>query len=454
MHRRLLRTTGFRLAALQTLLFLLTFIIAGAAGFGIVRRAEYRAAHAEIEELEDDFTDRLRQYGLANTLEHFNREHRDEAHDYRLEDGAGRWMAGGLPASPVPRTIAKTWVTYRAGPTTSPNREAGQVLAFVHPEPDGMRVTVGEFLSVRERQDDDVILAIVMAAGGVALAGMAIGAVVAARVQRRIGAMAGTVDRFGSGERDARIPQPGPPRSDLDDLAASLNQMMGRENHLVDSLRQATSAIAHDLRRPLARHNQIIAQALAEPADPDRLKAALADAAARVEEVLDTFKALLDIAELEGGAPGLVLQIVDLGEVAERLVEAFTPTAEAGGRTLVYQPPSTPARIRAEPRVLGRMIANLIENALDHTPPGVTVRVRVETEGPRLVVEDDGPGVPPGEHQRILQRFVRLDPSRSQEGAGLGLALAAAVAKAFGGRLQAEDAGPGLRIVAAFGVDQ
>jgi signal transduction histidine kinase len=446
----LFRTTGLRLAALQTVLFILTFVVAGAAGFAIVRRAEYRAAHAEIEEQEDDFTDRVAHLGLARAIEHFNREHRDEAHDFRVEDANGRLLGGGMPPPPAVPGKVKYWTVYAAPGTRSPHRAAGPVLAYVHPEPGGLRLTVGEYLAPRERQDDDLILAIVMAAGGVAGTGMAAGVWISHRVQRQIDRMANAVDRFGAGDRDARIHASQVPTSDLDDLTEALNRMMARETQLVDGLKQATWAIAHDLRRPLTHHNQAIADALGGPRDAESYAAALAAAAARVDEVLETFKALLHIAELEAGAPGLKLEPVDLDATAARVVEAYTPAAEAGGRTLRYDPSSHPAPILAEARVLGRMIANLIDNALAHTPAGACVWVSVDASGPTLVVTDNGRGVPEGQLERIFDRFVRLDSSRSTEGAGLGLALAAAAARAFRGRIHAEDARPGLRVIAEF----
>lgn len=437
------------MAALQTLLFLITFVLAGAAGLVIVRRAELRAAHAELEELEDDFTDRLMHLGVQGAVTHFEREHRDAGRDFRVEDAAGRWLGGGFPVPPRHGGDTRYWATFAAPATTEPARPPGPALAYVHPEPGGVRLVVGEFLSVRERHDDDLLLAIMLVAGGVAGAGMLIGVFVAQRVQRRIDVMSRAVERFGAGDRNARIGAVGAPRSDLEDLGHTLDRMMDRENQLVEGLKQATWSIAHDLRRPLTHHNQAIAQALQAPCDPDRYRAALQDAAARVDEVLETFQALLHIAELEAGAPGLQLSSVDLGAVAARVVEAYRPAAEEGGRRLELAR-SASATIQAEPRVLGRMIANLVENALAYTPVGSRVVVAVDAAGPRLSVTDNGPGVAAAYRERIFERFFRVDSSRSSDGAGLGLALASAAARAFGGRLWAEDAGPGLRIVADF----
>ena len=144
---------------------------------------------------------------------------------------------------------------------------------------------------------------------------------------------------------------------------------------------------------------------------------------------------------------------MDLAEVAFRIVQAYAPSAEQGGRTLVFATASAPGdarRVMGEVRLMSQMVANLVENALTHTPPGAHVSVEVDAAQARISVTDDGPGVPAAMRTRVFERFVRLDASRSTPGTGLGLALSAAIVTAFGGRLHAEDAGPGLRVIASF----
>lgn len=448
MPSRLLRSASVRLAALQTLLFLLVFVIAGAGSLMMIRRAEYRAAHAELEEVEDDIGDLLAQQGVSALVAKASRRH-DPDRDYRLEDKAGRLVAGALPPPPIPAAAPpKFWSTYTVRPTA--DHPGGPVLAFTHPEPGGLRLTVGEYLAVRARQDDSLLFGIVGLAGLVAGLGLVGGVMVGRGVQRRVDQIAAAVDAFANGERLVRLPVRAGARSDHDHLAGAINNMMERENRLVEGLRQVTSAIAHDLRRPLAHHNQDIAQALAGPRTLPAYRRALQAASERVEEVLRTFQALLHIAELEAGAPGLTLEAVDVGAVAARIVEAYTPAAEAGGRALGLRVSGAGLTIRAEPRVFGQTVANLVENALTHTPPRTTVVITIEGDRRRLLVEDDGPGVPEAARRRIFDRFFRLDASRSTPGSGLGLPLAAAAVQAFGGVLTAEDAEPGLRLVADF----
>ena len=144
-------------------------------------------------------------------------------------------------------------------------------------------------------------------------------------------------------------------------------------------------------------------------------------------------------------------QPVDLSEIAARVVEAFRPSAEDEGCEIrLYAPRAE--RVLGEPSLLTQMLANFVENSLIHTPRGSGMEVRVEALGAhvRLIVEDDGPGVPAAERERIFQRFYRADRSRTTPGSGLGLSLAAAVARAHHAEIRAEDAEPGLRIEVDF----
>ncbi|THD61299.1 HAMP domain-containing sensor histidine kinase [Phenylobacterium sp.] len=449
--RRLLASASFRLALLQTLLFVAAFAAAGLLALTAVRRAEHRAAHAEIEEFEDDITDRLVQDGVAGLIARSRSHRHDPARAFRLEDAQGHLLAGDLAPPPGPLPAApKFWITYRAQDPAPPNRSLGEVMAYSRPEPGGQRLIVGEYLRLRAQQDDATLLAAAGLAAVVAALGMAGGMWAGRSVLRRVDGMVQSIERYSAGDRAARIAAAGQGGAELDELGTALNSMMDRENRLVEGLRQVSSAIAHDLRRPLAHHNQEIAQALAGARTAAHYRRALVGASARVDEVLETFQALLHIAELEAGAPGLALQPVNLDTLAAKVVEAYAPGAEAAGRSLHFFPGGGAATIEAEPRVLGEALANLIENALTHTPPGARAEVRVEAEGRRVTVSDDGPGVPAALRGKIFQRFFRGDASRSTPGSGLGLALALAAVNAFGGRLTAEDAQPGLRIVADF----
>ena len=429
----------------------MTFAIAAGSALVVLRRAEMRAARAEIEQSEDDLSRHILVHGLKGFDSDWRGLVQDPGVEIRLEDAAGGLIAGRLPHVPLPAPAPhKVALDFRMKDPPSPGRSRDRFLATNHVEPGGMRLTVGENLMVRQRQDNGLLLVVVGIAALTAALGTGAGAVVGYRMLRRLDHMAEAIDAYAAGDRVARVAVSARQGTDLDDLARALNQMMERENRLVEGLRQVSSSIAHDLRRPLAHHNQEISVALQGPGSLLAYRAALEGASKRVDDVLQTFQALLHIAELEAGAPGLELTTVDLNAVASRMVQAYAPMAEAGGRRLLFVPAGAPATIMGEQRVVGRMIANIVDNALIHTPGGTSVVVRVDAKGPRVIISDDGMGVPDAVRSRLFERFFRLDASRSTPGSGLGLALAAATAQAFGGRLSAEDAAPGLRIVADF----
>lgn len=238
---------------------------------------------------------------------------------------------------------------------------------------------------------------------------------------------------------------------DLDRLAGTLNRMLDRIGVLMDSLRQVSSDVAHDLRTPLSRLRQRLEGALTSAGSVAEYQAAVEAAVAEAESLLETFSALLRIAQVEGGSPRSGFRDVDLSGVVEAVVDAFLPDAEDGGRALVSDVAPNVA-MRGDQELLTQMLANLAENALRHTPAGTRILVRLGEggDGPLLEVEDNGPGVPEEDRARILRRFYRGERSRTTAGSGLGLSLVAAVAELHDAALLLDDARPGLRISITF----
>jgi signal transduction histidine kinase len=455
--RRLLRVTSFRLALLQTALLLAMFVGAGTAALVVVRHAESQAVDAEITAEVDDLDEIATHGGVAQLQAMIEARQRDPSiWEFRVEDARRVRLSGDLPARPYP----DGWSTERLIEGDKPGNASELVRSFTKRLPNGLRLTVGEDIGAREAGDNAQLGAIAGIAALAAVLGLIVGGLAGRRLLRRLDQMVAVVDRFAAGETGARIATPATATSDLDRLALALNRMMERTTRSMAGMRQVSADIAHDLRRPLARHNQHIARVLRGPPSVETYGEALAAAAYEIDEVLVTFQALLQIAELEAGAPGLELSAVNIADVAARVVDAYGPVAEEGGRALVLLPlreapqgvsASPSPVVLGEPHLIGRMLANLIENALAHTPVGTRVEVEVLADGPKLVVRDNGQGVPPSQRSRIFERFVRLDSSRAGPGVGLGLALASAVVTVFNGRLTAEDACPGLEVTADFG---
>jgi signal transduction histidine kinase len=231
----------------------------------------------------------------------------------------------------------------------------------------------------------------------------------------------------------------------LDELTVRLDGLE-RERAGYEAERNAMlSSVGHDLRTPLAAL-RVAVDALADGVapDPDRYLRSMRRDVEALAALVDDFFLL---ARIESGRLDLHPVPVDLTEVADEAVEALTPVAAATDVTLALDA-STRVHVRGNPTALGRVVRNLIDNAIRHAPAGSVVRVAVAADGrPSIRVVDDGPGFPPGFGDEAFARFTRADASRNRAtgGAGLGLAIARGLVEAHGGRIWIE-APPGGRV--------
>jgi signal transduction histidine kinase len=323
--------------------------------------------------------------------------------------------------------------------------ETMTVRTLTLPAADGAIVAVGRDTYAEDELEEWV--GAVTLWGGVGLGLMALlgGLVMGGLFLRRIEGVNSAAERVMSGRLDERLPDIGF-GAEFDRLSASLNRMLDRLQASMDSLRQVSADIAHDLRTPLGHLRQRLERARMGEADADQLRADIEAAIADIDEVLGIFASLLRISQLEGGTGRQQLGVIDLSAVLERVVDAFQPAAEDGGRKLegAIEPG---VKVRGDSVLLGQLVSNLVENALLHTGPGAEATVAVRREGGQAVVTvaDNGPGVPAHELGRIARRFYRLDRSRSTPGAGLGLSLASAIAELHGSSLALEHNHPGLK---------
>jgi signal transduction histidine kinase len=276
-----------------------------------------------------------------------------------------------------------------------------------------------------------------------ALSAFLVGPWASRRILRRVSAVNEACDRVKAGDFNARAP--GEETNDeFGALAGHVNAMLGRIASLVVGLRDVSNRIAHDLRTPMARLKTDL-QAAAKAKTLEEAQALAGAAAAETDEILQTFEALLDIAEVEAGSDG-GLAPVRLDEAAASAVDLYQAVAEDRGVALRFTP--EPAPILGERTLIVRLAANLIDNAIKFSPPGGEVRVMAGLSGEDclLVVEDAGPGIPVAERETVMRRFSRGSGSGATPGHGLGLALVAAVAKRHGAKITLEDMAPGLRV--------
>ena len=280
------------------------------------------------------------------------------------------------------------------------------------------------------------------------------GSVMSFSLLGRVEAISRASRRIVAGHLEQRIAVRGT-NDEFDHLAASLNAMLDRIQALMEGMRQISSDIAHDLRTPLSRHRQRLELALLEERSEHELRTALEASVADVDRILETFSALLRIARLEAGADPPDFAMLDLGDLAEHVVDAYRAVAEERAQTLIIEA-SRPAQVQGSRALLTQLLANLIENALRHTPSGTAIAVSVETvDGATVLsVRDDGPGIPEEAHLSVFRPFYRLEASRTTPGTGLGLSLVRAVTELHKGRILLSDNHPGLCAQLFFGPDK
>lgn len=262
------------------------------------------------------------------------------------------------------------------------------------------------------------------------------GLLIARRATRRLTVIEATLNRLSTGDMAARLPPMPGPRDDLTRVGAGIDRLAAAQEAAMTALRQVSADIAHDLRTPIQRLSVLLDQARA--AAPDLV--ALEGAEVETRGIVATFDALLRIAQIEGGKPRAHFAPVDLERIARTMAELYEPAAEESGHRLSLTL-RDPATVSGDRTLIGQAMANLIENALRHSPPGP---IALDVQGASITVADHGPGIPAEEREAVRRRLYRLDRSRSTP--GNGLALVDAIATLHGGRLVLADNHPGLRI--------
>jgi signal transduction histidine kinase len=287
--------------------------------------------------------------------------------------------------------------------------------------------------------------------GGILLLSMLAGVLTAVRVLRRIDTIASTSRKIMSGDLSERIPVTR--RNDeFDGLATSLNQMLDRIEQLMVGLKEVTDNVAHDLKTPLTRLRNQAEAALRDDKSEAARRAALEETIEESDRLIRTFNALLLIARAEAGTPPGALADVDLSAVVGDVAELYAPVAEDDGITLETRI-AEGVRVNANRELLGQALVNLVENALKYSQPTDAqpgrIEVALQREAGRVLISvaDNGAGIAEVDRKRVVERFVRLEKSRTEPGSGLGLSLVNAITRMHGGTFRIEDNAPGVRAV-------
>ena len=436
------RSASLRLAALYTAAFAAAVIVLGLVTLLTTRTALSAQFDARILSESAALQREFHIEGLTGVLEAVQeRDSTPGSLDYGLQAPDGRPLAGRLAQAKARAGWSERHI--------NPSKPRQKIRVYATGLAGGYRLLVGGDDETVETVDELLAERFSLAILGVVAIGLLGGYGLSRGMRRRIAAITGAAEAIIDGDLTRRVPA-ARGGDDLERLAATFNRMLDRIGALMDSLRQVSTDIAHDLRTPLTRLRSRLEASLAGPPGPEQaaaIEAALGD----LDAILATFAALLRIAQIESGARRAAFQTLDLTAVARTVVDAFAPSAEEAGQRLTLED-DVPVLVDGDRELLTQMLVNLVENGLRHAGGRAWVRVRCRAAQGRaiLAVADDGPGVPDAERERLFDRFHRLEASRSTPGSGLGLALVAAVAKLHGADASLNDARPGLEAVVSF----
>ena len=444
---RTLKSSSFRVALLYMALMgtsmvaLLGFIHWSTAGY--MARQLDQTIEAEVEGLAEQY----RTGGLVSLA---------SAVALRVDrsaEGAGVYLLATEDLTPVVGNLdrwpdvapdADGWVRFDLRGRGAQGRETHAARAKTFLLRGNLHLLVG-----RDVRDLEATLGLIRSALGwgstlaVALAVLG-GWLMSAGVVRRIEAIGRTSREIMDGDLSRRVPTDGS-GDDFDQLAGALNRMLDRIVELMNRVRQVSDSIAHDLRTPLTRLRNKL-EDLQQASGPEAC-AALEAAVADADELLATFNALLRISRIEATQRHADLAPVDLAPLVGDVADLYEPLAADRGQTLAVSALG-PLWVQGDRDLLFQAIANLVDNAVKHSPPGSAIQLSAARDGrfARVAVSDTGPGIPRELRERVFERFFRGDASRSTPGSGLGLSLVQAVVQLHAGHIDMADNQPGLRI--------
>lgn len=436
--------TTIRIALLAGLLALLSNI--AVIGFIYVRTHDEAVAslHRQVAEQGKVLTDVYRNGGkvaLSDAIED-TLAYADPQTAVGLIDKDGREIQGNLAEAPAVQSLQEGYrsAVIRLRGQPSPHQAEIQITRL----PAGQWLVsgrlVGEGLAFRATLERSLLLSFVVAG----LLGLLCGLIIAHYVALRIRSIAAVANRISARNLSQRVRLSGAGDS-FDRLGMQINAMLDRISTLMEELRLLTDSLAHDLRSPVSRLRSA-AHAAAQTSDPEEQEELLASVVRNADALIRILTTVLEISRSEALTGRNQFDWFDVRELAAELAEMYDPLADEQGASLRFDRPDRPVPLFGHRQLLAQALSNLLENAIRYGSKGgeIDVRVRPGEKQIRIDVSDRGPGIPLDRREEALRRFGRLDSSRSDEGAGLGLALAQAIAHLHDGELKLNDNQPGL----------
>lgn len=452
-----MRTTAVRLSALYILLFGLV-----AVGLSVymtslsVSMLTQQTEQTLSEELAN--IERAYQHGgvslLVRTIDRRSRQ--PGAFLYLVTDPVGRFLTGNVaniePGLLNNDGLLRNSFLYSRFDDGGEEKQHRAIAAVIN-LPNGMKILVGRDLGEPER-----FIGIIRKAMMFAFIAMAVGALliwffIGRRALKRIDQINAASQRLMDGDLSGRLPVSGS-GDEFDRLSANLNVMLERIEELNIGLKQVSDNIAHDLKTPLTRLRNRADEALSGEKNTKEYRQALEAVIAESDQLIRTFNAILMISRIEASNTVEPLEKLDIRPIVEDVAELYEPVAEEAGVEFTLGK-TFDVVLPVNRELLAQAIINLIDNAIkyagsDDKKTELSLSMEQTDKDIRVMVCDNGPGIPADDRERATERFVRLEDSRTQAGFGIGLSLAKAVMKLHGGNLVLEDAEPGLKAILVF----
>ena len=446
----------FNLASFR-LIFIYTMLLSISVGlilaflyFTSARDIEIEADQKIIKKVEDLNNVYLRYRGNG-LISYIRRETSRPSLDiYRLYDANNNVLAGNVTEPNEIKVNDDGWIefTYKINVNGEEEIYYGRGRDLVTPV-ENYRLLVGRVVNneikLKERFFYSSLWSIIL----IIFLGISGGYILSRNFLKRISDINITSKKIMDGNLSERLPTT-KGKDELNQLSSNLNEMLDRLDSLMTNMKQVTDNIAHDLRTPLNRIRTNLEVTLMSNSDIDQYKKSIDDAIIETDNLIKTFNSILSISKVESGTSDLDKSVININDLIMNLFDLYEPITDAKGIILNHDVDEE-IKIEANNNLLSQAIANLIENSINYgssnDAPAITIGAKKNKESVSLWVSDNGVGIQENDKKKVLERFVRLDSSRSLKGSGLGLNLVNSAAKFHNGSLKLFDAKPSGLIV-------
>jgi signal transduction histidine kinase len=440
-------TISFKLSALYLSLFLLSFLVIGLSVYWLTNKTLEQQLKSSIETEANRLKGEYDSGGIDELKDEINEvvsRASSSGFEYGAINQSGELIAGSLTSfqpSPGWQVIRRKSATIKTAIT-----EKGYLYVSVMVLPHQGWLVVGHTGETIQKAGEAIIQAFIWGFVLVIFLGIIGGLYLSGAFLRKIESITKSTQAIIAGDLKHRLPV-SKNRDELDNLASLLNQMLDKIGALIESVQQVSSDIAHDLRTPISHLKFHLEEVFKKTLSEDQYKERITVAIEEVDTILNTFSALLRISQIESGSRRSGFKHVNFSDIVASVTEALFPVAEEQGK-VIQTDIEKAVELIGDKELLTQLTFNLLENAILHTPAHTVINVSLVVSGNRtdLIVADHGHGIAEEHRDKVLQRFYRLEKSRSTPGNGLGLSIVAAIAALHEGKLTLSDNKPGLRV--------